>query len=214
MAAPAAQATASPPPGHPTWGKGGDYDCGSNAVYAQGESPPPPDAQQGEGASSAPVDAAPGSSDTYESLVRRKYAALTGVSARPPASPETRSSSTPAGAGSGGSALPSALAGGAAGPPALPEGTSSTPAAAAPGGRVSFAASAEEMAGRPALLKGARGASGDGNWFGGTGGDGAGGAEPAGAMESDAAGEPGASGAARSGASGMGASLSPMSPLY
>ena len=57
------------------------------------------------------------------------------------------------------------------------------------------------MAGRPALLKGARGASGDGNWFGGTGGDGAGGAEP-GAMESGAAGEPG------------GASLSPMSPLY
>jgi len=48
MATPQPKPQHFPPPGHPTWGKGGDYDCGSNAVYAQGESPPPPGAQQGE----------------------------------------------------------------------------------------------------------------------------------------------------------------------
>ena len=36
MAAPQPKPQHFPPPGHPTWGKGGDYDCGSNAVYAQG----------------------------------------------------------------------------------------------------------------------------------------------------------------------------------
>ena len=37
-----------PPPEHPNWGQGGDYDCGSNAAYPQRESPPPPNAIQGE----------------------------------------------------------------------------------------------------------------------------------------------------------------------
>ena len=31
----------NPPPGHPTWGPGGKFDCGSNAAYFEKESPPP-----------------------------------------------------------------------------------------------------------------------------------------------------------------------------
>ena len=36
-----------PPPGHPTWGPGGQFDCGSNAAYFQKESPPPAGAPMG-----------------------------------------------------------------------------------------------------------------------------------------------------------------------
>ena len=37
----------NPPPGHPTWGPGGQFDCGSNAAYFQKESPPPAGAPMG-----------------------------------------------------------------------------------------------------------------------------------------------------------------------
>ena len=37
----------NPPPGHPTWGPGGKFDCGSNAAYFQKESPPPAGAPMG-----------------------------------------------------------------------------------------------------------------------------------------------------------------------
>ena len=37
----------NPPPGHPTWGPGGKFDCGSNAAYFQKGSPPPAGAPMG-----------------------------------------------------------------------------------------------------------------------------------------------------------------------
>ena len=37
----------NPPPGHPTWGPGGQFDCGSNAAYFQKELPPPAGAPMG-----------------------------------------------------------------------------------------------------------------------------------------------------------------------
>ena len=37
----------NPPPGHPTWGPGSKFDCGSNAAYLQKESPPPAGAPMG-----------------------------------------------------------------------------------------------------------------------------------------------------------------------
>ena len=37
----------NPPPGHPTWGPGGQFDCGSNGAYFQKESPPPAGAPMG-----------------------------------------------------------------------------------------------------------------------------------------------------------------------